>query len=150
MFYKRRDYSKVVNGKNPIVAHEFLGDKIEGRDVIVIDDMIASGGSMIDTAKQLKSMGAKRVFICCTFGLFTEGLKSFDDAYEKGVFERVIVTNLTYLNPELDKREYFIKADMSKYTASIIDFMNHDISMGNVLNPTAKIQELLNKYSAEA
>ena len=150
MFYKRRDYSKVVNGKNPIVAHEFLGDKIEGRDVIVIDDMIASGGSMIDTAKQLKSMGAKRVFICCTFGLFTEGLKSFDDAYEKGVFERVIVTNLTYLNPELDKREYFIKADMSKYTASIIDFMNHDISMGNVLNPTAKIQELLNKYSIEA
>ena len=104
---------------------------------------------MIDTAKQLKSMNAKRVYICCTFGLFTESLKSFDDAYEKGVFERVIVTNLTYLNPELDSREYFIKADMSKYLASIIDFMNHDLSMGNVLNPTTKIQELLNKYSAQ-
>ncbi len=149
MFYKRRDYSKVVNGKNPIVAHEFLGDNIHGRDVIVIDDMIASGGSMIDTAKQLKNMGAKRVFICCTFGLFTEGLKSFDDAYQKGFFDRVVVTNLTYLNPELDSREYFIKADMSKYLASIIDFMNHDVSMGNVLNPTKKISELLERYLAE-
>lgn len=147
MFYKRRDYSKIVNGKNPIVAHEFLGDKIEGRDVIIIDDMIASGGSMIDTAKQLKQMGAKRVFICCTFGLFTEGLKAFDAAFEKGYFDRVVVTNLTYLPPEMKERSYFIEADMSKFTASIIDFMNHDLSIGNVLTPTHKIQELLANYN---
>lgn len=147
MFYKRRDYSKIVNGKNPIVAHEFLGDKIEGRDVIIIDDMIASGGSMIDTAKQIKQMGAKRVFICCTFGLFTEGLKAFDAAFEKGYFDRVVVTNLTYLPPEMKERSYFIEADMSKFTASIIDFMNHDLSMGNVLTPTHKIQELLANYN---
>ena len=100
MFYKRRDYSKVVNGKNPIVAHEFLGDNIEGKDVIIIDDMIASGGSMIDTAKQLKAMKAKRVFVCCTFGLFTEGLAAFDEANANGVFDRVVCTNLTYLPPE--------------------------------------------------
>lgn len=147
MFYKRRDYSKIVNGKNPIVAHEFLGDNIEGRDVIIIDDMIASGGSMIDTAKQLKQMGAKRVFICCTFGLFTEGLRAFDAAFEKGYFNRVVVTNLTYLPPEIRERPYFVEADMSKFTASIIDFMNHDLSMGNVLTPTYKIQELLANYN---
>lgn len=147
MFYKRRDYSKVVNGKNPIVAHEFLGDNIQGRDVIIIDDMIASGGSMIDTARQLKQMGAKRVFICCTFGLFTEGLKAFDDAYAKHYFDRVVVTNLTYLPPEIHDRPYFVEADMSKFTASIIDFMNHDLSMGNVLTPTQKIQDLLAKYN---
>ena len=148
MFYKRRDYSTIVNGKNPIVAHEFLGDNIEGKDVIIIDDMIASGGSMIDTAKQLKAMNAKRVFICCTFGLFTEGLAGFDKAYEEGYFERVITTNLTYLPPELKERPYFIEADMSKFLASIIDFMNHDISMGNVLTPTEKIHDLLAKYNA--
>lgn len=147
MFYKRRDYSKIVNGKNPIVAHEFLGDNIQGRDVIIIDDMIASGGSMIDTAKQLKQMGAKRVFICCTFGLFTEGLKAFDTAYERKDFDRVVVTNLTYLPPEIKERPYFVEADMSKFTASIIDFMNHDLSMGNVLTPTHKIQDLLAKYN---
>ena len=149
MFYKRRDYSRIVNGKNPIVAHEFLGDNIEGRDVIIIDDMIASGGSMIDTAKQLKQMGAKRVFICCTFGLFTEGFKSFDNAFEKGYFDRVVVTNLTYLPPEADEKPYFVKADMSKFTASIIVFMNHDLSMGNVLTPTHKIQEVLAEYNAK-
>lgn len=149
MFYKRRDYSRIVNGKNPIVAHEFLGDNIEGRDVIIIDDMIASGGSMIDTAKQLKQMGAKRVFICCTFGLFTEGFKSFDNAYEKGYFDRVVVTNLTYLPKDADEKPYFVKADMSKFTASIIDFMNHDLSMGNVLTPTHKIQEVLAEYNAK-
>ena len=147
MFYKRRDYSRIVNGKNPIVAHEFLGDNIKDRDVIIIDDMIASGGSMIDTARQLKQMGAKRVFICCTFGLFTEGLKAFDDAYERKDFDRVVVTNLTYLPPEIKDRPYFVEADMSKFTASIIDFMNHDLSMGNVLTPTYKIQELLAEYN---
>lgn len=148
MFYKRRDYSKVVNGKNPIVAHEFLGDNIEGKDVIIIDDMIASGGSMIDTAKQLKAMKAKRVFVCCTFGLFTEGLAAFDEAYANGVFDRVVCTNLTYLPPEILERDYFVTADMSKFLASIIDFMNHDISMGNVLTPTEKIHEVLAKYNA--
>ena len=148
MFYKRRDYSKVVNGKNPIVAHEFLGDNIEGKDVIIIDDMIASGGSMIDTAKQLKAMKAKRVFVCCTFGLFTEGLAAFDEAYANGVFDRVVCTNLTYLPPEILDRDYFVTADMSKFLASIVDFMNHDISMGNVLTPTEKIHEVLAKYNA--
>lgn len=147
MFYKRRDYSKIVNGKNPIVAHEFLGDNIEGKDVIIIDDMIASGGSMIDTAKQLKEMKAKRVFICCTFGLFTEGMKAFDEAYANGVFDRVVCTNLNYLSPEVKEREYFVEADMSKFLASIIDFMNHDISMENVLTPTEKIHDLLREYN---
>ena len=147
MFYKRRDYSTIVNGKNPIVAHEFLGDSLDGRDVIIIDDMISSGESMLDTAKQLKEMHANRVFICCTFGLFTNGLKSFDEAYEKGVFERVITTNLTYLPPELKDKPYFVKADMSRFLASIIDFMNHDISMANVLTPTEKIHAALEKYN---
>ena len=148
MFYKRRDYSTIINGKNPIVAHEFLGDNIDGKDVIIIDDMISSGGSMIDTAKQLKKMNAKRVFICCTFGLFTDGLEAFDEAYEKCYFERVITTNLTYLPPALKDKPYFVEADMSKFMASIIDFMNHDISMGNVLTPTEKIQEFLRQYNA--
>lgn len=147
MFYKRRDYSKIVNGKNPIVAHEFLGDNIEGKDVIIIDDMIASGGSMIDTARQLKEMKAKRVFICCTFGLFTEGLKAFDEAYAAGTFDRVVCTNLNYLPEEVRAREYFVEADMSKFLASIIDFMNHDISMENVLTPTEKIHALLREYN---
>lgn len=147
MFYKRRDYSTIVNGKNPIVAHEFLGDSLDGRDVIIIDDMISSGESMLDTAKQLKEMHAKRVFICCTFGLFTNGLKAFDEAYEKGVFERVITTNLTYLPPELSDKPYFVKADMSRFLASIIDFMNHDISMENILTPTEKIHAALEKYN---
>ncbi len=148
MFYKRRDYSTIINGKNPIVAHEFLGDNIEGKDVIIIDDMISSGGSMIDTAKQLKQMKAKRVFICCTFGLFTDGLDAFDLAFEKGYFDRVITTNLTYLPPTLKDKPYFVLANMSKFTASIIDFMNHDVSMENVLTPTEKIRDLLSKYSA--
>lgn len=150
MFYKRRDYSTVVNGKNPIVAHEFLGDNIEGKDVIIVDDMIASGESMLDTARQLKDMHARRVFICCTFGLFTNGLDSFDEAYQKGFFDRVITTNLTYLPSALLTKPYFLKADMSKFLASIIDFMNHDISMGNVLTPTEKIQTILQRYSNEA
>ncbi len=148
MFYKRRDYSRIVNGKNPIVAHEFLGDNIDGKDVIIIDDMIASGGSMIDTAKQLKEMNCGRVFILSTFGLFTEGLEKFDNAYEKCYFDRVICTNLTYLPPEIYDRPYFVEADMSKFLASIIDFMNHDISMNNVLTPTEKIQKILALYNA--
>ena len=147
MFYKRRDYSTIVNGKNPIVAHEFLGDNIDGKDVIIIDDMISSGGSMLDTAKQLKAMNAKRVYICCTFGLFTDGLDRFDEAYEKCYFDKVVTTNLTYQPPELKSKPYYLEADMSKFLASIIDFMNHDSSMMNVYTPTEKIQEILAKYN---
>ncbi len=147
MFYKRRDYSVIVNGKNPIVAHEFLGDNVDGKDIIIIDDMISSGGSMIDTAKQLKSMNARRVFICSTFGLFTEGLSMFDKAYEQGYFDRVITTDLTYLPPELYSRPYFIEADMSKFLASLINFMNHDASMSNILATTEKIHGVLQKYN---
>lgn len=147
MFYKRRDYSIMVDGKNPIVAHEFLGDKIEDKDVIIIDDMISSGESMLDTAKQLKEMHARRVFICCTFGLFTNGLKAFDEAYEKCYFDKVITTNLTYLPPEIARKPYFVEADMSKFTASIIDFMNHDVSLANTLATTEKIHGILESYN---
>ncbi len=147
MFYKRRDYSTIVNGKNPIVAHEFLGDNIEGKDVIIIDDMISSGESMLDTAKQLKSMNARRVYICCTFGLFTSGLKAFDEAYEKCYFDKVITTNLTYLPPEIHNKPYFVEADMSKFMASIIDFMNHDVSLANTMATTEKIHSILDSYN---
>ena len=147
MFYKRRDYSTIVNGKNPIVAHEFLGDKIEDKDVIIIDDMISSGESMLDTAKQLKAMHARRVFICCTFGLFTNGLKAFDEAYEKCYFDKVITTDLTYLPPEIYGKPYFIEADMSKFMASIIDFMNHDVSLSNTLATTEKMHAILDAYN---
>lgn len=147
MFYKRRDYSTIVNGKNPIVAHEFLGDNIDGKDVIIIDDMISSGGSMIDTAKQLKKMNAKRVFICCTFGLFTDGLEAFDKAYEQCYFDRIITTNLCYQPPELKEKPYYQEADMSKFIASIINFMNHDASMSNIYTPTEKIHTILAKYN---
>lgn len=148
MFYKRRDYSKVVNGKNPIVAHEFLGDNIDGKDVIIIDDMISSGGSMIDTARQLKEMNAGRVFICCTFGLFTEGISAFDEAYEKCYFDKIIVTNLNYHTPEINGRPYFIEANMSRFLASIIDYLNHDAALSAVHTPTDKIQQILSKYNS--
>ncbi len=147
MFYKRRDYSVIVNGKNPIVAHEFLGDSIDGRDVIIIDDMISSGESMLDTSRQLKEMNARRVFICCTFGLFTNGLAAFDKAYENGWFDRVITTNLTWQPPQLYQRPYYTEADMSKFMASIIDFMNHDVSMAHVMTPTEKINAILARYN---
>ena len=147
MFYKRRDYSTIVNGKNPIVAHEFLGNDIEGKDIIIIDDMISSGDSMIDTSRQLKAMKARRVYICTTFGLFTNGLDAFDKAYEEGVFDKVITTNLSYRPPALLDKPYYIEADMSKFLASIIDFMNHDLSMENVSTPTEKIQRILQLYN---
>ena len=147
MFYKRRDYSVIENGKNPIVAHEFLGDNIEGKDIVIIDDMISSGGSMLDTAKQLKGMGAKRVYICCTFGLFTDGLAAFDKAYEEGHFDKVVVTNLTNLPDDLFGKPYFCEADMSKFMASIIDFMNHDVSLTNTLATTEKIHSILDAYN---
>lgn len=148
MFYKRRDYSTIVNGKNPIVAHEFLGDKIDGMDVIIIDDMISSGESMLDTSRQLKGMNAKRVFLCVTFGLFTNGMAAFDKAYEEGAFDYVITTNLTYLPEEVTRRPYVLVADMSKFMASIIDFSNHDISFAKVLTPTEKINEIVSNYNA--
>ena len=147
MFYKRRDYSKVVNGKNPIVAHEFLGENIEGKDVIIIDDMISSGGSMLDTARQLKEMKAKRVFICTTFGLFTDGFEDFDKAYENGYFDKVITTNLTYHNPIANEKPYYIEASMSKFLASIIDFLNHDAPMSAVLTPTERIKDAIRNYN---
>ncbi|HAV28259.1 MAG TPA: phosphoribosylpyrophosphate synthetase [Lachnospiraceae bacterium] len=145
MFYKRRDYSKIVNGKNPIVAHEFLGDTVEGKDCVIIDDMIASGGSMLDVCKQIKARGAKRVFICTTFGLFTEGIKKFDEYYEQGMFTKLITTNLTYRPPELLRREYYIQADMFDYMARIIDTLNHDQSMVAVKNTTSKITNKLSE-----
>ena len=147
MFYKRRDYSTIVNGKNPIVAHEFLGNDIEGKDIIIIDDMISSGESMIDTSRQLKAMKARRVFICTTFGIFTNGLDAFDKAYQEGVFDKVITTNLSYRPPELLAKPYYIEADMSKFLASIIDFTNHDLSMEPITSPTEKIQQILDIYN---
>ncbi|MCR5627858.1 MAG: ribose-phosphate pyrophosphokinase [Lachnospiraceae bacterium] len=147
MFYKRRDYTKVINGKNPIVAHEFLGDNVEGKDVIIVDDMISSGGSMIDTARQLKEMKAKRVFICCTYGLFTDGTDEFDDAFRHGYFDKVVITNLSYRLPELLTKPYYLEADMSKFLASIIDFSNHDVSMDKVITPTEKIHNILERYN---
>ena len=147
MFYKRRDYSTIVNGKNPIVAHEFLGDDVTGKDVIIVDDMISSGESMLDVAKKLKERGAGRVFVCTTFGLFTEGFDKFDDYYEKGYITKVITTNLTYLPSIVNEKPYFVTADMSKFLALIIDSLNHDVTIGNVLNPTDKIHTLLEKHN---
>lgn len=148
MFYKRRDYSVIVNGKNPIVAHEFLGDSVNGKDVIIIDDMISSGGSMLDTARQLKERNARRVFICTTFGLFTDGFDKFDEYYEKGFITKVVTTNLNYRSPELFTKPYYAEADMSRFLAMIIECLNHDISMNKVESPTDKINELLHSYRA--
>lgn len=146
MFYKRRDYSTIVNGKNPIVAHEFLGDSVEGKDVIIIDDMISSGESMLDVAKQLKDRKANRVFVCTTFGLFTDGLDKFDDYYEKEIIHKVITTDLNYRIPELLSRPYYETAHMGKYLASIIDTLNHDVSVEKVRSTTQKINNLLAKH----
>ena len=149
MFYKRRDYSTVVNGKNPIVAHEFLGDSVAGKDVIVIDDMISSGESMLDVAKQLKDRNANRVFVCTTFGLFTDGLEKFDEYYEKGYIHKVITTDLNYHTPELLDRPYYEPAAMGKYLASIMDTLNHDVSVEKVRSTTSKITKLLAKNREE-
>ena len=146
MFYKRRDYSTIVNGKNPIVAHEFLGTDLNGKDVMVVDDMISSGGSMLDVARQLKERGAGRVFVCTTFGLFTEGFDAFDEYYEKGFIDRIITTNLTYLPPVAFEKPYFVVADMSKYLALIIDSLNHNVPISEVMIPTEKIRELLENH----
>ena len=146
MFYKRRDYSKIVNGKNPIVAHEFLGASVEGKDVFIIDDMISSGESMLDVAAELKRRKARRVFVAATFGLFTNGLAKFDEAYEKGLIDKVLTTNLTYQTPELLSKEYYINCDMSKYIALIIDTLNHDASISELLNPIGRIQKCVEDY----
>ena len=145
MFYKRRDYSKVVNGKNPIVAHEFLGDSVAGKDCVIIDDMISSGGSMLDCCAQMKKRGANRVFICTTFGLFTDGFEKFDEYYEKGMFTKLITTNVCYRQPELLKKPYYETANMYKYLASIINTLNHDESIEKVKSTTKKITKMLGK-----
>lgn len=146
MFYKRRDYSRVVDGRNPIVAHEFLGDSVEGKDVIIIDDMIASGESMIDVARQLKQRKAKRVYCIATFGLFTKGLEVFDKCHEEGLIEKVITTNLTYQMPDLFKKDWYESADMSKYIALIIDHLNHDASISELLDPAERINARIAEY----
>ena len=148
MFYKRRDYTRIVNGRNPIVAHEFLGSSVEGKDVLIIDDMISSGESMLDVAKELKSRKARKVFVCATFGLFTNGLQKFDEYYENGLIDRVLTTNLVYQTPELLSRPYYISVDMSKYIALIIDNLNHDASLSELLTSTNRINKLLAKYRA--
>lgn len=145
MFYKRRNYSVIVNGKNPVVSHEFLGDKIDGKDVIVIDDMIASGDSMIDVAKKLKERKARNVYIFSAFGLFTEGLEKFDGAYNDGIITRIFTTNLIYRKPELFNREWYTEVDMSKYIANIIDTLNYDGSLSELLDPVQKIKKILKK-----
>ena len=149
MFYKRRDYSKIVDGRNPIVAHEFLGTSVEGKDVIIIDDMISSGESMIDVATELKKRNANRIFVVSTFGLFTNGLERFDKAVADGTIYKVVTTNLTYQTPELLSRPYYINCDMSKYIAYIIDTLNHDSSISDLLNPYDRIQKLVSNYKKE-
>lgn len=146
MFYKRRDYTKVVNGRNPILAHEFLGSNVEGKDLIIIDDMISSGESVQDVAKELKKRKARRVFVCATFGLFTNGLATFDEYYEKGIIDGILTTNVIYQSPELLQRPYYISVDMSKYIALIIDNLNHDVSISEFMTPTERINNILKKY----
>ena len=146
MFYKRRDYSKIVDGRNPIVAHEFLGSSVENKDVFIIDDMISSGDSMIDVATELKKRKANRIFVISTFGLFTNGLEKFDRAVEDGIIYKVVTTNLTYQTPELLAKPYYINCDMSKYIAYIIDTLNHDISISDLLDPYERIEPLVKKY----
>ncbi len=146
MFYKRRDYTTIVNGKNPIVAHEFLGDSVEGKDVIIVDDMIASGESMLDVARELKRRKAKRVYALATFGLFTNGLEIFDKCHEDGIIEKVITTNLTYQRPELFERPWYNSADLSKYIAILIDHLNHNASISQLLDQSERIQARIQEY----
>ena len=149
MFYKRRDYTTIVDGRNPIVAHEFLGSSVEGKDVIILDDMISSGDSILDVARQLKMRKAKRIYAAATFGLFTNGMEKFDQAYEEGLINGILTTNLIYQTPELLSRPYYINCDMSKYIAYIVDTLNHDTSISDLLNPYDRIQRLVSKYKEE-
>lgn len=146
MFYKRRDYTTIVDGRNPIVAHEFLGSSVEGKDVIILDDMISSGDSILDVARQLKMRKAKRIYAAATFGLFTNGMEKFDQAYEEGLINGILTTNLIYQTPELLSRPYYINCDMSKYIALVIDTLNHDASISSILDPSERIQHVVEKY----
>ena len=148
MFYKRRDYTQVVNGRNPIVAHDFLGSSVEGKDMIIIDDMISSGESVLEVAAALKQRKANRIFVFATFGLFTAGLDGFDKACEDGIINRVLTTNLIYQTPELLSREWYINCDMSKYIAYLIDTLNHDTSISDLLNPVERITSVVARYNA--
>ena len=146
MFYKRRDYTTIVDGRNPIVAHEFLGSSVEGKDVIILDDMISSGDSILDVARQLQMRKAKRIYAAATFGLFTNGMEKFDQAYEEGLINGILTTNLIYQTPELLSRPYYINCDMSKYIALVIDTLNHDASISSILDPSERIQNVVEKY----
>ena len=150
MFYKRRDYSTIVNGKNPILEHKYLGQDLNGKDVIIVDDMISSGGSLLDVATQLKKVyGAKRVFNFATFGLFTDGFAAFDEAYENGIIDKIFTTNLVYRKPEILKKPWYVEVNMAKYVSYIIDTLNHDTTISNLLDPNARIAKLLEKHRAE-
>ena len=146
MFYKRRDYSTIVDGRNPIVAHEFLGADVAGKDMIIIDDMISSGDSMLEVAALLKKRNARNIYLCATFGLFTGGLERFDRAYESGLFTRVLTTNLVYQTPELLGKPWYVNCDLSKYIALLIDTLNHDSSISRLLNPVERIQKVMHKF----
>ncbi len=146
MFYKRRDYTQIVNGRNPIVAHEFLGTSVEGKDMIIIDDMISSGESVLEVAAELKKRKANRIFVFSTFGLFTSGLDKFDKASAEGIIDKVLTTNVIYQTPELLERDWYISCDMSKYIAYIIDTLNHDSSISDLLNPSERIQRIVARY----
>ncbi len=146
MFYKRRDYTRIENGRNPIVAHEFLGTSVEGKNMIIIDDMISSGESVLEVAAHLKKRKANKIFVFATFGLFTNGLEKFDRAYEDGAFDKILTTNLIYQTPELLQRDWYIDCDLSKYIAYIIDTLNHDSSISDLLNPNERIQQIVYKY----
>lgn len=150
MFYKRRDYTRVVNGRNPIVEHQYLGDSVEGKDIIIVDDMISSGESMLEVAKKLKNLGASRIFVCTTFGLFANGLKVFDDAYNEGVFEKVFTTNGVYQTPDLLSREWYQSVELSKYIAYFLDTLNHDMSVSSLLDSSTKINAILVKKGLKA
>ena len=149
MFYKRRDYTRIVNGTNPVIAHDFCGTSVEGKDVIVVDDMIASGGSMLDTGRQLKEMGAQRVFIFSTFGLFTSGLDKFDKAYADGWFDRIFTTNLVWQKPELKEREWYLTVNMDRYIAALIDTSNRSGMMSDLLKPAERIRQMLDLYKVK-
>ena len=146
MFYKRRNYSVVVNGRNPIEAHEYLGKDLTGKDVIIVDDMISSGESLIDVALQLKEKGAKRIFAFATFGLFTDGLDKFDKAYNEHVIDRIFTTNLVYRMPELQSREWYVEVNMCKYVAYIVDTLNHDDTISSLLDPVKRIHKLVDAH----
>lgn len=149
MFYKRRNYSVLVNGRNPIEAHEFLGKEIGGKDLIIVDDMISSGESILDIAAKLKEKGANRIFVFATFGLFVEGLQKFDEYYEKGMIDKIFTTNLIYSHPDLLKREWYCNVDMSKYIAYLVDTLNYDNSISQLLNPVDRINTIMEKHNAE-